>query len=367
MKKDKTKNGTVYPDANGLSSDTGQGEKQSEEEQKGAGEGVAQAIVSEGSKADKLAAEEEAEPPEGNLPPAAHNLVEPSVPEVDPQAGIDQVPPPDKTDVIFQPQAISSGNPLDAYIHPSLDGSTIALGMIGPPAVLLDDNGLKRVVTGIWFGKCISGLDETGRLVGAQRFENDPEKIFRKGRKPGVVFASIERLMDGKIDRRRIAESTRAYGVELELKQVGLMFDLGYTQRAQIGRLTEKAHRMLLAREIHAKNPSVELIKKRVAEMLKKDSLDDHATGQALLRELQTAGNLLSDDDMKEFVKDKKRLKSLTSKARLQIRASLEGAKANVGVTGDIINDLENILWGIELEEKQQTQAPSQNGSAVTK
>jgi hypothetical protein len=256
-------------------------------------------------------------------------------------------------DAMPNPVVVSFGSDLDPLIYPSLDGTAIAIGALGPPMVILDDIGLKQRLGKTWGDKILSGLDETGRLVGAQRFENDPEKIFRKGRKPGVVFAAIERLMEGKIDRRRIAESTRGYGVELELNEAGLHFQLPYSSRAQIGRLVEKADRIRLAREVHDKKLSVEAIKKEVTALLRKDTLDDHQTARALLRDIRTAGNLLRDEDINEFVKDKKRLKTLDPGARLGLRKGIEDARKNVALTGDILDDLEVVLWNLEREERE--------------
>jgi hypothetical protein len=267
------------------------------------------------------------------------------------------------SNAVLNPVAVSFGSDLDPLIYPSLDGSAIAIGASGPPMVILDDAGLKQRLGKTWGDKILSGLDETGRLVGAQRFDNDPEKIFRKGRKPGVVFAAIERLMEGKIDRRRIAESTRGYGVELELNAAGLPFQLPYSPRAQIGRLPEKADRIRVAREAHEKKWSVETIKQEVGALLRKATLDDHQTAQALLRDIQTAGNLLQDEDIREFVKDKKRLKTLDPKARLGLRKGIQDVRHNVALTGDILDNLEDVLWNIEREERERTSDTDQEGS----
>ncbi len=280
-----------------------------------------------------------------------------------PEGGTEQVPTEENSDLVLRAKVTSYGRPNDPYIYSSPYDSAIAIGKIGPPAVLLDEVALKGVLEGLWTEKILSGLDETGRLVGAQKFDNDPEKIFRKGRKPGVVFAAIEKLLGAKIDRRRIAESTRAYGVELELRQTLAPIELNYSQRAQIGRLEEKTDRILLAFEAHDEKLSVDRIKKRVSDLLRKDGLDDQSTGQALLRELQTASNLLRNEDIQEFVRDEKRLKTLTPEARLRIRSGIEGALTNVTLTSDALNDLESVLWNIELAERGQKAAPVKDGS----
>jgi hypothetical protein len=57
-------------------------------------------------------------------------------------------------------------------------------------------------------------------------------------------------------------------------------------------------------------------------------------------------------------------LKSLPPEARLRIRTGIEGARKNVKVTGNILDDLEDVLWNIEREEKEDKAQPAENGFA---
>jgi hypothetical protein len=240
---------------------------------------------------------------------------------------------------------------LDKYINPSaLQG----VGIIGPPEILLDEHSLERLMKELWCHKVESGMDESGRLVAAQKFDNNPERIFSPGRSSGVIYAQMSKILDGKIDARRLAEATRAAGVYLELKQAFPEFKLSYSQRVQIGRLNNRLHRILLARGADAEKLTVEQLKKRVATFSGEVIPEDTRISKAIVRQLNAARNLLTDPETRFFVGNRDRLKkALDQDIRSDMLKHTVAARKNVGAINQLLVDLENALVDIEVSERK--------------
>ncbi len=232
-------------------------------------------------------------------------------------------------------------------------------GADGTSLKLMDDQQLQAALERIWTSKFVSGFDETGHLVFEQKFENDPEKLFGEGGNREVVCTHIAKLLGGRIDRRRIGEALLAAGVEEEQRQAGSSDQLPYSHRALIGKLPKRADRLEIASEVHKNNLSVDALRERLNGLIEKKQTEEVTRGQVVLRELEKASNLLTSNDIREFLNDEEKLQKISRGQRAKLLEKVANARENTELLIELLTDFEDKLWEIATVDRQKKRSES--------
>ena len=157
------------------------------------------------------------------------------------------------------------------------------------------------------------------------------------------------------MSRQRLAECIRSAGVGAELESLGLHLDwLTFFHKVEISKLKNPEIRVQLAMEAHEKELTVNEVRDRVKKLTGKTISSDKQMVKTLIRQLKDVARLTVDDDTREFLLDKDRLKEALDKGETaQLLDSSEKFRKASAESREVLQQLETTLEDIVLERRQ--------------
>jgi hypothetical protein len=230
--------------------------------------------------------------------------------------------------------------------------------LVGAPGVAADRPTVKEMVDEVkrliveFVGK---GLEAIGAYLLVNVFDGNFKKALSKDPYKGTSLNDLARHKEIPLSRQRLAECIRSAGVGAELESLGLHLDwLTFFHKVEISKLKNPEIRVQLAREAHEKELTVNEVRDRVKKLTGKSISSDKQMVKTLIRQLRDVARLTADDDTREFLLDKDRLKEALDKGETaQLLDSSEKFRKASAESREVLQLLETTLEDIVLERRQ--------------
>jgi hypothetical protein len=221
----------------------------------------------------------------------------------------------------------------------------------GHPTVKEMVDEVKRLIV-LFVGK---GLEAIGAYLLVNVFDGNFKKALSKDPYKGTSLNDLARHKEMPLSRQRLAECIRSAGVGAELESLGLHLDwLTFFHKVEISKLKNPEIRVQLAMEAHEKELTVNEVRDRVKKLTGKTISSDKQMVKTLIRQLKDVARLTADDDTREFLLDKDRLKEALDKGETaQLLDSSEKFRKASAESREVLQQLETTLEDIVLERRQ--------------
>jgi hypothetical protein len=219
------------------------------------------------------------------------------------------------------------------------------------PTVKAMVDEVKRLIVA-FVGK---GLEAIGAYLLVNVFDGNFKKALSKDPYKGTSLNDLARHKEMPLSRQRLAECIRSAGVGAELESLGLHLDwLTFFHKVEISKLKNPEIRVQLAMEAHEKELTVNEVRDRVKKLTGKTISSDKQMVKTLIRQLKDVARLTADDDTREFLLDKDRLKEALDKGETaQLLDSSEKFRKASAESREVLQQLETTLEDIVLERRQ--------------
>ena len=183
-------------------------------------------------------------------------------------------------------------------------------GSIDPtPDLTLDEKAafIRETV----FVTVANASDRVGEFLGQTEFEGDYKKALSKDPYKGTSLNELGNHKDQPLSRQRLAECVRGYAVGTEMEEeLGMERDsIDFYKRVEISRIINRDDRMKLILMAEAQKLTVKEIREEVKRQTRKVVSTDRDLSEAVMKQLM-GGRLAGDQDIRDFLLDKDRLKA---------------------------------------------------------
>lgn len=142
-------------------------------------------------------------------------------------------------------------------------------------------------------------------------FDNDEKKALSKNPFKETSLNELARHRDMPFGRQRLGECIKAAAADMELRRQGLVLDrLTFYHWLEISRLKNQELRVQVAQEAFTRRLTLSEIKKKVAQLLGKNTSEDKRIGKTVIRQLKELVRLSTDEETQQFLMNKDRLKA---------------------------------------------------------
>jgi hypothetical protein len=199
------------------------------------------------------------------------------------------------------------------------------------------------------------GLDAIGAYLLTNVFDGNFKKALSKDPYKGTSLNDLAKHKEMPLSRQRLAECIRAAAVGAELESLGLHLTwLTFYHKVEISRIKNPEMRMQVAVEAHEKELTVNEVRDKVKKLTGKSISADKRMVKTLIRQLRDVARLTADDETREFLLDKDRLKEALDKGETaQLLDSSEEFRKASAESRDVLQQLETTLEDIVLERRQ--------------
>ncbi|MBI5249607.1 MAG: ankyrin repeat domain-containing protein [Desulfomonile tiedjei] len=208
----------------------------------------------------------------------------------------------------------------------------------------------------------IMGLEAIGDYLLENVFDGNYKKALSKDPYKGTSLSDIADHKDMPLSRQRLGECVRVAAETQELKSFGLESDfLTYYHKLEISRVKSPEERLKLAQEANGKALTVREVRDRVRKLTGKAVSADKRMAQAVIKQLGVFSQMTVDEETREFLKDKDRLKeALTTGETAKLLDHSEKFREAVGESEEILHRLEKTLVEIVVERRQEDETDSE-------
>lgn len=199
------------------------------------------------------------------------------------------------------------------------------------------------------------GLEAIGSYLLTYVFDGNFKKALSKDPNKGTSLNDLARHKEMPLSRQRLGECIRSAGVGAELESLGHHLDrLTFYHKVEISRIKNPEARVQLALEGHEKELTVQEVRDKVKKLTGKTISADKRMVKTLIRQLKDVARLTADDDTREFLLDKDRLKEALDKGETaQLLDSSEMFRKASAESRQVLQQLETTLEDIVLERRQ--------------
>jgi len=212
------------------------------------------------------------------------------------------------------------------------------------------------------------GLEAIGEYLLENVFDGNYKKALSKDPYKGTSLNDLVRHKEMPLSRQRIAECIRVAALTLELAALGLYLDfLTYFHKAEIARLRTQEARVELAKEVHEKALTVQEVRERVRKLTGKNISADKRMAHAVIKQLSVLAHLTVDEETREFLLDKERLRAaLSTGETAKMLDNSEKFRDALGDSAELLHHLEKSLVEIVVERRQEDESVPENDPATT-
>lgn len=199
------------------------------------------------------------------------------------------------------------------------------------------------------------GLEAIGSYLLTYVFDGNFKKALSKDPYKGTSLNDLARHKEMPLSRQRLGECIRSAGVDAELESLGHhLHRLTFYHKVEISRIKNSEVRVQLALEAHEKELTVQEVRDKVKKLTGKTISADKRMVKTLIRQLKEVAQLTADDDTREFLLDKDRLKEALDKGETaQLLDSSEKFRKASAESREVLQQLETTLEDIVLERRQ--------------
>lgn len=205
----------------------------------------------------------------------------------------------------------------------------------------------------------IKGLEAIGDYLLPNVFDGNYKKALSKDPYKGTSLNDLARHKDMPLSRQRLGECIRAAAITQELTALGLILDsLTYFHKVEISRLRSQEARVKLAKEAHEKALTVQEVRDRVRSLTTRSTSADKRMAHAVIRQLGVLAHLSLDEDTKEFLLDKDRLRAaLSTGETAKMLDNSEKFRDAIGESEELLHQLEKTLVEIVVERRKEDES----------
>ena len=208
----------------------------------------------------------------------------------------------------------------------------------------------------------LKGLEALGSYLLIHVFDNDFKKVFSKNPYKGTSFADLARHADMPLSRQRLSECVRAAAVSREMEANEKdSSSVPFSVKIELGRIKNATERMEKAERAIAEAWTFQQTRKEVRKLVGTRVSEDARLSQTVLRQVGELIRLSTDEDAKELIGDKDRLKAAMKRAdRLKLLTQTEEARKQFTKSARMLKKLEKTLWDIEVEDRKAGESESE-------
>jgi len=211
----------------------------------------------------------------------------------------------------------------------------------------------------------VKGLEAIGDYLLQNVFDGNFKKALSKDPYKGTSLNDLAKHKDMPLSRQRLAECIRAAAVTQELNTLGL--ELDYYQRVEISKVRNQDARVKLAKEAHSKALTVQEVRDRARKLTGKTTSADKRMAHAVIKQLSVLAHLSVDEDTREFLMDKDRLRAaLSTGETAKLLDNSEKFREAIGDSEELLHTLEKTLVEIVVERRQEDQPAHEKAHTTT-
>jgi hypothetical protein len=209
-------------------------------------------------------------------------------------------------------------------------------------------------IVGVVVGAIVGAFDRIGLYLLDCEFGGDYEKALKKDPYKDTSLTELARDKDMPFTRQKLAECLRAAAVGKELENLGQKYDsLDFYKRVELSRVKNQGVRLKLAKKALDEHLTVKMVRNEVKKLSGKKTSSDSRLGKTVLKHLGELARLSVDEDTKEFLLDKDRLKAALSHGeRGDLLEYSEKFRETNAESQELLKQLENNLVEIFKETK---------------
>jgi hypothetical protein len=157
-------------------------------------------------------------------------------------------------------------------------------------------------------------VDTVGGYLTHHKYEGDYKKALSKDPHKDTSLNQLAKLTNPPFSRQKLGECVRVYAVGTEMEaEMGLGRDeLDVYKRVEASRVSDREKRQKLILKAVAEKLTVKEVREEAKKLSGKVVPQDRRLGESVMRQIKT-GRLSDDEDTREFLLDKERLKKTLS------------------------------------------------------
>jgi hypothetical protein len=216
-------------------------------------------------------------------------------------------------------------------------------------------NQMVGKIKGILTNNVGKGFDETGAYILKYRFDDNYEAALSRNPHKGTSLNELASHKDMPLNRQRLAECVKAAAVGQECAALGLNSDaLTFYHKVEISKLKTQEARVKLAQKVISEDLTVREVRDCLRELSGKPAPTDKRLGQKVMKQLRKLSGVRVDEDTRDFLTDKKRLKEAFSTGETAaLLDHSEKFRQSLAESGELLQRLEKTLVEIVVEARQ--------------
>lgn len=207
--------------------------------------------------------------------------------------------------------------------------------------------------------------DRVGKILELTEFGGDSKKALSKDPYKGTSLNALANHPDQPLSRQSLADCLRGHAVGTEMEELGLKRkSIDFYKRVEISRLTNQDARVKLILLAEAKKLTVKEIREEVKRQTRKVVSTDSDLSQTVLKQL-VGSRLTEDQDTREFLHDKDRLKAALSRGETaKLLGESEKFRKKSAENQAFLQRFEELLEEIFVEKRLKEVQPEKAASA---
>jgi hypothetical protein len=203
------------------------------------------------------------------------------------------------------------------------------------------------------------GLGAIGAYLLMYVFDGNHKKALSKDPYKGTSLNDLARHKDMPLSRQRLAECVRAAALDKELAASGLNSDiLSFHHKVEISKVRSQEARAKLAQKAVADGLTVREVRDRVKQLTGRSSSEDKRLAHTLIKQMRRLAGVTVDEDTREFLADKNRLKAaLSTGEAASLLEHSERFRDSIMESGQVLQRFEKTLVQLVIEARQEDDA----------
>ena len=204
-----------------------------------------------------------------------------------------------------------------------------------------------------------NALKRIGAIYVQRYHGGDYKQALAKDPTKDESINRLTRRRDFPLNRQRFAECVRASAMAEELAAAGVDSDaLTTSHLSEISKARNEDARVDLAKAALAKDLTVREVRDRVRESSGKPIPTDKRLAHALSKQLRKLAHVTVNDEIKDFVTDKDRLKAAFSTGEVAtLLGHSERFRESIMESGEVLHQFEKTLVQLVIEARQEGDA----------